>query len=481
MNTIYRLALSIPIALVIAAVITSTIVRGDHPTNDPTSQPANQPTTPARPTWRSDARANTDASGLAQQEPSLAINRRNPDVIVVAAKDFRMTENISRSVWIYTSHDGGRTWPWNQRFPQVSDDIVRHSDPVAVARDDGRLYVIALGSGTPIPANHGLFITWSDDDGITWHDAVTVTAQRRTFFDDKEWLAIDQSPRSPTYQRMVVAWRPSRFDALWSTYSVDGGLTWADPISAADGDIHSAYPVFDANGRLLLFFIDPLKIDEPGTIRFVTSDDGGDTFSLPHKVVDVRQPRSPLNAGDRFRVLSILSAAIDSGNPDRIYVAWTDARDVGTSGADAMLAVSHDSGATWSAPIRLSSDPPGHARDDFLPVIHVGARSRLHAFWMDRRGDPDNALVNAVYRASDDGGVTWGPSSRVSDVATDFNVAVPPNSPSLGEYWGLDSVGNRVCAAWADTRSGNEDIYVDCAWMADLGFMYYLPVMLHEG
>lgn len=433
---------------------------------------------PARPSWRDDVRANTDASGAAQQEPHLAISRRDPDVIVVAAKDFRATEDLTRSVWIYTSHDGGRTWPWNQPFPNSNENIFRNSDPVAVARDDGRLYVIALGNGVPTVRHHGLFITWSDDDGVTWREAVTVTAQRRTGFDDKEWLAIDQSPHSPFYQRLYVAWRPSRFHQLWSTYSVDGGLTWADPIPAVDGDLQSVYPVVDANGRLLLFYVERLKIDGPGTIRFVASDDGGDTFSSPRNVIDIRQPKSPLNEVDRFRVLSIISVAVDPADPDRLYVAWTDARDMTENGADALLTYSHDGGRTWSRPVRLSSEPTGSVRDDFLPVVHVGVRGRLHAFWMDRRGDPENVLVNAIYRASDDGGVTWGPSSRVSDVATDHNLAVPESSPSPGDYWGLDSVGNRVCVSWVDTRSGDEDVYVDCAWMVDIGLRYYLPMIL---
>lgn len=423
-------------------------------------------------------RANTDASGLAQQEPHLAISRRDPNVIVVAAKDFRETENISRSVWIYTSHDGGLTWPWNQRFPKVSDAIFRHSDPVALSRDDGRLYVLTLGTGEPVAPNHGLFITWSDDDGVTWRDAVTITAQRRTFFDDKEWLAIDQSPRSPNYHRLIVAWRPSSYEELWSAYSADGGLTWSRPISAVAGDVHSAYPVFDANGRLLLFYIDPLNIDVPGVIRFVASDDGGQTYGSPRKVADVRQPRSPLNARDRFRVFSIISAAIDPANPARMAVAWTDARAASANGADVMLARSLDGGETWNEPIRLSTDPPGLVRDDFLPVIHYGASGRLHAMWLDRRGDPGNLLARAVYRASNDGGLAWGPTSFVSDVATDLNLAVPPISPSPGDYWGLDSVGNRICAAWVDTRSGDEDVYVDCGWMPDRGLLYYLPLDL---
>lgn len=436
---------------------------------------------PQRPIWGEDSRANRDKSGRAQQEPSLAISRRDADVIVVAAKDFRATEDITREVWIYTSHNGGRTWPWNRRFPKVSDNIFRHSDPVVVARDDGRIYVASLASGDePTKENHGLFITWSDNDGVTWHDAVTVTAQQETVFDDKEWLAIDQSGRSPYYHRMYIAWRPAGFRELWSTFSVDGGLTWADPIPAVEGELQSAFLVIDSNGRVLLFYIEPLKHDALGVIRFVTSDDGGETWSEPEFVAAIRQPKSPLNDYDRFRVFSIISVAIDPDRPDYMYVVWTDARDVETNGSDVMLTYSHDGGERWNRAQRLSTEPEGRVRDDFLPVIHVGARGRVHAFWMDRRGDPDNMLVNAVYRASDDGGVTWGPTSFVSDLATDHNIAVPPISPSPGDYWGLDSVGNRVCVAWSDTREGDENIYVDCGWMSDFGFQYYLPVRLHN-
>jgi hypothetical protein len=462
----------------IAPVVLLTLAIAHAAGHDPTGQPAHS--SPLPPIWRDDARANTDASGRAQQEPHLAISPRNPDVIVVAAKDFRETEDITRSVWIYTSHDGGRTWPWNQRFPNPSEPIFRNSDPVALARDDGRLYVLTLGSGQPTIPNHGLFLTWSDDDGVTWRQAVTITAQERTGFDDKPWPAIDQSRRSPYYHRMYVAWRPSFFEAIWTTYSVDDGLTWADPITAASGDVHAAYTLVDADGRLLVFYVDPLKIDEPGTIRFVASDDGGETFSAPRRVVTIRQPRSPLNAADAFRVYSVISAAVDPSDPRRLAVAWTDARDVESNGADALIVYSRDGGATWSAPVRLSAEPPGLLRDDFLPVIHIGARGRLHAMWMDRRGDPDSVLVSVLYRASDDGGATWGPISQIGDVATDHNLAVPENSPSPGDYWGLASVGNRVCASWTDTRFGNEDIFVDCAWLADLGAMYYVPVLLKD-
>jgi hypothetical protein len=52
-------------------------------------------------------RANTDVSGTAQQEPHLALSRRNPDVMIVAAKDFRNTETL-RAPCDHTCDDGGR-------------------------------------------------------------------------------------------------------------------------------------------------------------------------------------------------------------------------------------------------------------------------------------------------------------------------------------------------------------------------------------
>ena len=102
MNPLFRSILSIFLAIAFAAIFSWALARGQSPTEHPNDPPTVSASAPSRPIWRDDVRANTDASGLAQQEPHLAISRRDPNVIVVAAKDFRETDNISRSVWIYT-------------------------------------------------------------------------------------------------------------------------------------------------------------------------------------------------------------------------------------------------------------------------------------------------------------------------------------------------------------------------------------------
>jgi hypothetical protein len=85
----------------------------------------------------------------------------------------------------------------------------------------------------------------------------------------------------------------------------------------------------------------------------------------------------------------------------------------------------------------------------------------LHALWLDRRLDPANRLFDTWYSSSTDGGATWEPDVRVSEVSQDLNVGFPPESGNAaGDYWGLDTYLDTVYTAWNDTRSGNQDIFV---------------------
>ena len=166
-----------------------------------------------------------------------------------------------------------------------------------------------------------------------------------------------------------------------------------------------------------------------------------------------------------FRFFSILSAAVDPADTDPntrdLYVSWTDNRNFATNGTDAVYIKSSNGGQTWGPVTRLSHDPTGIIRDHITPVITVGADSRVHAFWLDRRLDPNNRFFDSWYSSSTDGGATWDPDTRVSTQSQDLNIAFPPGSGNAaGDYWGLDVVGNTVYVGWNDTRSGDQDILV---------------------
>jgi hypothetical protein len=94
----------------------------------------------------------------------------------------------------------------------------------------------------------------------------------------------------------------------------------------------------------------------------------------------------------------------------------------------------------------------------------------LHALWLDRRLDAANRLFDTWYSSSTDGGATWEPDVRVSEVSQDLNVGLPPESGNAaGDYWGLDTYLDTVYVAWNDTRTGNQDIFVSKGLMNTRG------------
>lgn len=422
------------------------------------------------PSWEPDVRANSDDSGWSQHEPHLAISRVNPYVMVAVAKDYRRIN--TKEVWIYVSQDGGKSWPLNKqlRVPGLPSDIDEQSDPVVVARDDGRFYVVCLGVGSN--GSHGLFITWSDDDGDSWQDAVSITYNETPgSLDDKEWLAIDNNPLSPHYHHMYAAWSdPYGLGVLFSR-SIDGGLTWSPYLDIHPGaSTEYAYPVVAPDGDLYLFYMHGWGYCADGWIRYVRSSDGGQTFSAPQAVVETHQPCSPIHGVsgyDQWRFFSIIAAIADPNDPDSLWVAWTDDYNISNGQTDVLYVRTTDGGGTWSAADRLSHDTPGTGRDHITPVLAISADSRLHAFWLDRRDDPANHLFHGYHSSTTDGGLTWEPDSRVSDEAFDLNTGFPPPSGynAAGDYWGLDVVGDIVAAAWNTTVRGEQDIYLSRGFM----------------
>ncbi len=414
----------------------------------------------ALPTWSANVRANTDTTGNGQHEPSLAVSPANPNVVVIANKDYR--EGNIKHVWIEASRDGGQSWPTQLRMTNgITTDT--ESDPVVIARDDGRIYVSCLTTG-----NNGVFITWSDDNGVSWQPAIPIV-QNQSSLQDKDWFAVDNNPSSPYYHRVYMAWAPG---GVVSSYSTDGGLTWSTPQQIPNNGtagIEYPYPVVAPNGDVFIFHMYDWGVRgaSPSIVKVVKSTNGGVTWSQPVSVATIYQPNSPPRTGDDWRFFSIISAATDPTNNNRLYAAWTDNRNINTNGLDVQYSSSTDHGTSWGAITRLSHDPTGVVRDHITPILNVSADGRLNALWLDRRLDASNHLFQAWYSSSTDGGTSWEADSQVSDapgLGFDLNVGLPPGSGNAaGDYWGLGSAGGYVYAAWTDTRNGEQDIYTSRA------------------
>ncbi len=128
----------------------------------------------------------------------------------------------------------------------------------------------------------------------------------------------------------------------------------------------------------------------------------------------------------------------------RVALTWV-TRDSG--GADAWIAFSADSGAHFSAPVRLnlrrshvSSYPESR------PVAAFGANGSVVAAWAASR-DTGEAADDIVARASDDGGASFGPEVVLND---DHALA----GSTYHGFIALDATPQgRFHAAWIDGRS----------------------------
>lgn len=75
------------------------------------------------------------------------------------------------------------------------------------------------------------------------------------------------------------------------------------------------------------------------------------------------------------------------------------------------------------------------------------------------RDSAERSLVDLYHVRSSDGGSTFGPPNRISDVTTDWCDAVFNTIPNFGDYNTAVSAGNRVFATWTDGRNGAPDIF----------------------
>jgi hypothetical protein len=146
----------------------------------------------------------------------------------------------------------------------------------------------------------------------------------------------------------------------------------------------------------------------------------------------------------------------------RVYVVWyTGFQYFDFPGdIDIVLAWSDDRGEHWSDPVRVNDDAPGNFAEQFLPWVVVDDRGRVHVTFLDNRLGPGRSMMAEYMATSTDGGVTFGPSIRVSDHAG-------PPAPFLGDYNQPTAAGNRLHAIWADGRFGDQDIFTQSVDLDD--------------
>ncbi|MHC4589109.1 MAG: sialidase family protein [Planctomycetota bacterium] len=380
----------------------------------------------------------------AANEPSLAIDPTNPDLVVIGWRQFDTIESNFRQAGYAYSHDGGLNWT----FPGVLDPGVFRSDPVLDSDLAGNIYYYSLT---------GDFYCWtfiSGDGGVTWSAPISA------FGGDKAWFMVDKTASSGQGHH-YVAWStagnnyyPNQF-----TRSTDGGFQYEGPFLLVPNDPR---PIW---GTLTT---------DPDGVLYVSGQSGGDIYVVKSHTAKISgipvtfEPRILVDMGGEFTswgdpnpggLLGQVWIAADhsGGATDGNIYLFTSIDPPGPDPMDVHFCRSENSGLTWSTPVRVNDDAadPGHWQ--WFGTMSVAPDGRIDAIWNDTRGSGVDNISELYYAYSADAGQTWSPNIQASP-SFDSHVGWPQQN-KLGDYYDMISENAEARLTYAATFNGEQDVY----------------------
>jgi hypothetical protein len=395
----------------------------------------------------------------------------NPEVLLATFQEGRHSDGGAVSCGYAISNDGGLTWR-RDLTPNLTTinggRFSRATDPVAGAGPQGDLYLQALGSTQGTFAQAAVVVSRSFDGGATWSAPVTVFESTATNpVPDKNWLAVNEHPGTATTGRLVSTWTGFQNNTagqltsvhLISSFSDDRGASWSPPVNiTAVGTVHQGtQPMFLPDGSLAVVF---MKFIDPNSSRTFSlecrrSADGGRTYPATSATV---VPLVTTWVDPQLRIGEFLPSAAAARTTGALFVTY-----VGLAEGTPRVFVTRsvNQGATWSSPVIASDQPTGISVMN--PAVAVTPDGRtVSVMFMDKRHAPGGRdFVDFYLALSFDGGATWQPNFRLSEMSSEVRLAPQTAAGAmLGDYFGIIpplAENQPGLAIWCDTRTGESD------------------------
>ena len=405
----------------------------------------------------------------AQAEPHIARALNNPNLLLATFQEGRLTTAGAVDCGFSISRNGGLSWS-RALIPGLTQTsggpYFRATDPVAAVNAGGALFLCTLAA-TDVNFTRGVVAVSRSLDGATFAaPRVAYRAPNNAVFPDKNWIAINTFPGTPTFGRIVVTFTlfasGSTADGapIARTYSDDGGITWSAAafIHPANTNAQGSQPVFLPNGKLAVVYWNFGLPASPGErLEVVVSNNGGITFGAPIRIANAIEYNPPNIRSGSF----LPSATADRINGNNLYVVYQAL----FAGAPRILFTkSTNAGTTWTAPVAISNNMANTAV--FNPAIASSADGHtLSVAFYDKRANPGpNTLVDMFLAFSANGGINWQPNIRLTSSSS--NAALAPLTAQgymLGDYLGIAAPTTpnvRAVPVWIDTRTGNPDPFI---------------------
>jgi uncharacterized repeat protein (TIGR01451 family) len=391
----------------------------------------------------SDLIVHSPAAAGMQSETSIAMNA-NGSVLIAGYNDGRgfSLSPVSLS-GVARSTDGGLNWaevpvgPGGAGvLPSVAGGAV-YGDPDVKFDPIRNQFVYSSIYVRPSDGLQGMSLHYSNADGSAWTGPIQITP---TFVSgaaaDKEFIDVN-----PQTGRILLSWTefPSAAAArIKVTHSDDGGITWSPAITLVTAPSTSA----------------GVQSSIP---RFQSGQ--SDATSLAHVVWRITNAAGTRNIG--------YSRSLDGGATWSAPVALTTdypAEDqilgVDRINNSPSLAVNHangnvyvvyqvnnsvgegdiafqrstNAGISFLQRVLLNSNP-GSDRAQFYPWVTVDqSNGRIHVIWYDQDSQTSGDLTELMHTSSTDGGVTWSGPAPLFDRPFHVGYGNDTSQPNVGDY-----------------------------------------------
>jgi hypothetical protein len=384
-------------------------------------------------------------------EPYIDASLSSPANLIGVWQENRFANGGARAIGYAASSDGGQSWsggliPNSTRA--AGGTWERASDPWVAFGPGNKAYFVSLLFNESNP-DSAVGVSVSSDGGLTWGDPVNVTFSDIDF-SDKEAIVVDSFPNSPHLGNVYVAWdlnipkARSVRQVLVVARSTDGGKTYQDPvvIRKKGGANLGAIPRVAPDGTVYVVWIGATPSNN--TLFFISkSADGGQSWTHWRSITDVTvHGQQNIRDGGGLPSFSVDPVT------GHLYVAWQDGRfgDVD----QAALITSTDGGQTWSNPVRVNDGPTDAPA--FTVSVAAGGNQVAVSYYSLQNDPQRKFLADEYVRISTDGGVTFGPSVRVTPNSFDMRMAAQAgNAAFLGDYAGLVPADSRFHLLWINS------------------------------
>ena len=421
------------------------------PTPTPTPTPTATPTPTPTPSPSGLVRVSDDpytATNAQHRTQVEADTFAAGNTIVSAFQTARISGGGANNIGWATSQDAGATWT-NGFLPGTTNVVggpySAISDPVVAfdaRHNTWLLSTLGIASG-----GNAVLTSRSTDGGLTWGNPIVVDPA--TSGNDKNWIVCDNTSTSPFYGNCYTVWDDNSLgNRILASRSTDGGLTWSTPIATANnGTGLGVQPVVLPNGTVVV----PSGNANLTSIIVFRSTNGGVSWTSTATVTSIQKH----TVAGGVRAPSLPSAEIDAAG--RVYIVWQDCRFISGCTANDIVMTTTTDGISFTAVTRIPIDPTNSGVDHFIPGIGVdrttsGGSARIGLFfhyYANTSCTASTCQLFVGYVSSANGGASWSAKEPIAGPMSLGWLANTSQGRMFGDYVSTSIVNGRAHSVFA--------------------------------